>query len=324
MTADPDISFYVEPATWDFDRPELESIRTEVFIQEQGVSADEEWDEDDPLAVHFLARTSDGAGIGTARLTRDGRVGRLAVLPGWRGRGVGDALLRTVIETGKSHQFVELRLAAQTQAVEFYSRHGFAPYGKVFEEAGISHRWMRMHLGPSEEREDSRVRRESGSPLEKSFIDFDGLNELTARMRQVIDYCSNMLVIYSRDLDRRVLDASPVYDAIRELATAAPRPDIRILVQDSTAAVESGHRLINLAHRLPSVIHFRKPPKVHMDYVSAFAISDVSHVLFRPMGDRFEGYLQVNHRLEAKRLMEYFTRVWEESEPDPNLRRLDL
>ena len=86
--------FYIEPATWAFDREAIESIRTEIFILEQQVPEDEEFDRDDPEARHYLARDQENGIIGTARLTNDGRIGRMAVQKSWRGLGVGDALLR--------------------------------------------------------------------------------------------------------------------------------------------------------------------------------------------------------------------------------------
>ena len=93
--------YFVEPATWRFDESAIRAIRTEVFIVEQQVPEDEEWDDDDPTAQHFLALDQTGSAIGTARLTRDGRIGRVAVLKDWRGKKVGDALLRAAVEEGR-------------------------------------------------------------------------------------------------------------------------------------------------------------------------------------------------------------------------------
>lgn len=117
----------------------LARVRRAVFIEEQGVPAAMEWDADDAIALHFLALDAAGAPIACARLCPDGRVGRMAVLPRWRGRGVGRELLRAVIRAARARGQGVLRLSAQTQAVGFYAAAGFVAEGETYEEAGIPH-----------------------------------------------------------------------------------------------------------------------------------------------------------------------------------------
>ena len=84
----------------------------------------------------------DGNPIGTGRLLPDGHIGRMAVLREWRGRGVGTALLRALMEEGRKQGFERLILAAQVQAMPFYEKEGFVAEGDVFDDAGIPHRNM--------------------------------------------------------------------------------------------------------------------------------------------------------------------------------------
>jgi predicted GNAT family N-acyltransferase len=136
-------SFLVKPADWVMDGPVLRAIRTEVFVDEQQVPADLEWDAEDEQAWHVLAITPDGAIVGTGRLLRDGRIGRMAVLKPWRGKGVGAALLAELLRLARAAGMHDLVLHAQTHAIGFYARFGFAAEGETFMEAGIPHRTMR-------------------------------------------------------------------------------------------------------------------------------------------------------------------------------------
>lgn len=139
-------AFQVRRAVWSKDRDFLYAVRHAVFVVEQDVPFELEIDEHDDQAVHFLACDAAGAPVGTARLVAGARIGRMAVLRQWRGRGVGGALLAAAVleaaESGAEH----VELHAQVHAIPFYARHGFAAYGDVFDDAGIPHRAMRRGL----------------------------------------------------------------------------------------------------------------------------------------------------------------------------------
>jgi predicted GNAT family N-acyltransferase len=136
--------FGVRPANWLVDAPALQAVRRAVFIEEQKVPAELEWEDQDALAWHWLAEDTDGRPIGTARLLPTGQIGRMAVLAPWRRRGVGSALLRAVLHDAPRHVAGPLWLNAQRSAEGFYGRAGFAAEGPVFDEAGIPHRAMRQ------------------------------------------------------------------------------------------------------------------------------------------------------------------------------------
>jgi predicted GNAT family N-acyltransferase len=120
-------------------------LRRRVFIDEQQVPEEEEWDGQDPACLHFIAFDA-GQPVGTARLLPDGHIGRVAVLPQARGRGIGLALMREAIETARLKGHTEALLAAQVHALPFYERLGFQTYGQEFLDAGIPHRNMRLFL----------------------------------------------------------------------------------------------------------------------------------------------------------------------------------
>lgn len=127
-------------------RPTLQLIRRKVFIEEQSVPEALEWDELDAQAWHLLACDADGTALGCGRLTRQQKIGRMAVLPPGRGRGVGQALLRGLINQARANGWSQVALDAQLHALGFYAREGFEAYGEVFDDAGIAHRAMRLRL----------------------------------------------------------------------------------------------------------------------------------------------------------------------------------
>ena len=134
--------FSIRIAYWPDDQDLLRQVRKTVFIQEQQVPEALEWDGMDDTAMHLLALDETGRPIGTARLLPSGQIGRMAVLPTWRRRGVGTALLQRLLEQTTKGVWPELFLNAQLSAVPFYTRQGFSAQGKVFHEAGIPHRRM--------------------------------------------------------------------------------------------------------------------------------------------------------------------------------------
>lgn len=139
-------SFLVRRADWDRDREHLRRIREAVFVREQQVPLELEWDSLDEVCLHVLAVDCGGVPIGTGRLLPDGHIGRMAVLASWRRRGVGAALLRELTRMAIEQGFVEVILNAQVHATGFYSRHGFVVEGGQFLDAGIVHVRMRRAL----------------------------------------------------------------------------------------------------------------------------------------------------------------------------------
>lgn len=135
----------IELLGWNEARADAERIRMTVFVEEQRVPPEIEMDDKDAACVHALAYL-DGRAVGTGRLLPDGHIGRMAVLREWRAAGVGSAILERLVDEARRRGMREVVLSAQTHALGFYARHGFAPMGAVFEEAGIAHQAMRRVL----------------------------------------------------------------------------------------------------------------------------------------------------------------------------------
>ena len=140
----------VTTGTWDELGEGAGELRRAVFIDEQRIPAELEWDEHDPTALHAVARNRLGQVIGTGRLVTEApglaRIGRMAVHRTLRGGGHGEAVLRALEAAAAARGDTEVMLHAQRSAERFYARLGYAPHGEPFEEAGIAHLEMRRTL----------------------------------------------------------------------------------------------------------------------------------------------------------------------------------
>jgi predicted GNAT family N-acyltransferase len=159
MSAPMSTPYEVRVAEDPADREACFAVRKEVFVVEQGVPEELEYDALDAVAVHVLAVRDDGLPLGTGRLLHGeaaaartggdrtvGSLGRLAVARQARGLGVGVALVRAIEDAARARGLEAVDLHAQTQALGFYERLGYEAYGPEFPDAGIPHRAMRRAL----------------------------------------------------------------------------------------------------------------------------------------------------------------------------------
>ena len=141
------LDIFIRP--WQEAQKDAFKVRHEVFILEQKVPEDLEIDEFDPVAFHVLAYSNNSC-VGTARLHINsdgfGQIGRMAVLPSFRNKGLGSQIMDVLIETAKSKGISSLILHAQVSAIPFYEKLGFIANGPIFDEADIPHRNMMMVL----------------------------------------------------------------------------------------------------------------------------------------------------------------------------------
>ena len=126
----------------------VKPLRYQVFVIEQKVPEEMEWDEFDEIAWHAIV-TADNQTVGTGRLILDGhiaKIGRMAVQSSRRNQGIGKSILNALIQTAKEKGAQECILHAQTHAIAFYAKEDFEPHGPIFDEAGIPHVEMRLIL----------------------------------------------------------------------------------------------------------------------------------------------------------------------------------
>ena len=298
-------SFQIETIDYATGLAELRAVRETVFVREQQVPLEEEWDALDPLSRHVLARDTAGLPIGTGRLTPEHRIGRMAVLADWRGQGVGEAMLATLMAEARKQGWPAVSLNAQVSAETFYARQGFIPEGERFMEAGIEHQSMRRAL--------------AGSTA------VENLAGAIAATIAVVTQARRHLRIYSRDLDPGLLDNAVVLVALRRFSTRNSGGEIRILLQDAATPQHTQAPLLNLAQRLPSVFAFREVREpVDKAYASAFVANDASGYYFRTLGHRFDGETDLDGAGRARQLREEFGRFWERARPCTEFRALGI
>ncbi|MHB1238380.1 MAG: GNAT family N-acetyltransferase [Gallionella sp.] len=138
--------FTVSLVCWHDGEPLLKSIREAVFIREQGVPAELEWDEFDESCRHALALSQRGEAIGCGRMFSNGHIGRIAVMQQWRKKKVGTAIMEALLDYARAHDYKQVDVDAQTQALPFYRGFGFAEQGEEFIDAGLPHIKMTLQL----------------------------------------------------------------------------------------------------------------------------------------------------------------------------------
>jgi len=144
-------SVAIKTGSWTDLGGDAGSVRAQVFIEEQGIPKEMEWDAADHDGLHAVAYNRLGMAIGTGRLLTHApgvsRIGRMAVNKALRGSSVGRDILVALMATAKARGDTEVMLHAQTSAQGFYALQGFAPRGPVFDEVGIAHQEMFAGMG---------------------------------------------------------------------------------------------------------------------------------------------------------------------------------
>ena len=144
------MSTYIEIADWATLQDAAAQVRVAVFVQEQGIPAEEEWDFEDATALHAVLFDTSGQALGTARLLQPeagiAKIGRMAVLREHRGQGFGQRLLQALIRMARHRDDHQVLLSAQRSAEGFYAQYGFDPVGEPYDEVGIPHVAMCLRL----------------------------------------------------------------------------------------------------------------------------------------------------------------------------------
>ena len=141
--------FNIISGTWTELASYAERIRREVFIQEQNIAEQDEWDAQDQISQHFVVYTIElgkAHAIATARLLANNSIGRVAVLKSHRGQGIGRLLMLKIIDQAKIEQRTFLKLSAQVHAIAFYQSLGFSVQGTEYLDCGIPHVDMTLSL----------------------------------------------------------------------------------------------------------------------------------------------------------------------------------
>ena len=135
--------FRVQSGHWDKLEQDAKFIRKQVFIIEQNIPEEEEWDDQDMISDHFVVYDQDQP-IATARLLQNNSVGRVAVLKAYRGQGIGRMIMLEIIRQAHQQDRKFLQLSSQVHAISFYEKLGFSIQGDAYDECGIPHIKMQL------------------------------------------------------------------------------------------------------------------------------------------------------------------------------------
>lgn len=311
----------------------LRAVRANVFIEEQGISREEEWDGLDEHAVHFLA-TREGTPIGTARLLQSGQIGRMAVLQEYRRAGVGRMLLEAAVAAAATAGRSSVFLHAQRAVEHFYQGNGFVTHGDTFIEAGIAHVHMRRLL-PVAYESPELPDAVSSRPVELiKGVGPDSTAEPLQGEAAFRDATLRCAALTQRHLRIRSVLLDPLLydtDAFAALTSAVARRHaqtfVHLLISDPSILVNEGHRLLALARRLPSKVQIRRPKEAAAESrpdEPACLIADETGILVQPKSGTYAGFVDLQGGALARGRALDFDAAWERSLPIPDLRLLGI
>lgn len=325
------MSLIVNEVGWAVASEVLRLIRGHVFIEEQGVPRELEWDGQDEDAVHFLARLDDAA-VGTARLLLSGQIGRMAVLAQHRRAGIGRLLLQAAIQHARMRGDREVFLHAQRSAEPFYTAAGFFQEGREFDEAGIAHIGMRLVLDlpyetvdlPAIAKSRPRVVR---TPKRSSVLTVTGDVDLAAAVLTVAQSAKRILRIRSVQLARAVFDNAELEAVLSTLARRHAQCQVRILLADPQAFASSSHRLLSLARRLPTPVQMRaarSPGGESLESLPTYVVADDKSVFVQSHSDASSAFVDLAASAQARNLSLEFDQAWDRAGDHPELRELRI
>lgn len=325
------MNVHVVPVPWDSQQHRLRQIRELVFVEEQKVPREIEWDGEDDVCTHILALSESGEAVGCARLMPSGQIGRMAVLPAYRGTGLGRRLLDEAIEEAKRQGMQHVHLHAQTHAAGFYRKAGFLPVGGEFMEAGIPHQAMELELPipfePPAKVVTASIRPETSERAEappSRLRQHQGESDCAGGLREVVELPRRRLAILSQYLDHTLFDDDALIEALSRFARRGPGTEIRVLISDSSGIVGRGHRLVELARRLDSRITIRRIADATPPGEQSFVTWDGLGYFLMPDFREYQALSDAYDPVQARRLEEAFDYLWDRSVPDPELRTLNL
>ena len=327
----------VRIADWETESAALKAIRKRVFVEEQKVPREVEWDGRDDDAVHLVAEDHRGDAVGTARLLPTGQIGRMAVLPERRGFGIGRRLLDAAVDAARDRGETEVFLNAQARALAFYEAAGFRTVGPEFEEAGIPHRRMELPIGIAFEPPVEGPLRIVNADADRSPYEHPALGDCVDAVRmlegegaladaivELAAHARREVLIYSQDLDPRYFDRPELLEALSRFARRHGNARVGVLVHDTRRMIRDGHGLLELARRLSSSMAIRIVHPEMQDRDDTFVLADRTGMVGIPRSSAPAGFTNLNDAPLTRQYANLWNRLNDRSVTDPNLRQMSI
>ncbi len=300
----------VTNVTWVKERIVLREIREQVFINEQNVPVELEWDGLDEQCEHFLAYV-DNEIAGCARLLNGNKIGRMAVLKKFRKQGVGFKLLECIKRYASQKRITKLSLSAQCHAYAFYQNAGFHACSTPYLEAGINHidmdcRVLSQHDGLSQFKfkQDSKTYYSNDSLVTKGYLEL-----MLSQSRHSVIICANNL---SLDIYKQ----PEIIQRIKALAKQNRHFKLQLLISQYHPT-HNDHPLLRLISRLPTFCEIRVHPEPLQDQI----IFDQSASIEL---HQTEAKISFYNKASIDHFLVGFHRTWERAKNPASARRLAI
>ncbi|MGB5734344.1 MAG: GNAT family N-acetyltransferase [Thiohalocapsa sp.] len=314
--------YTIRRANWEQDQEALRNLRQAVFVREQGVPEALEWDGRDDDSLHLIAEAGDGMAVGTARMLTSGQIGRMAVLPEWRDRGIGTRLLAELLRIAHAEDCPARFLNAQIGAMPFYERLGFKAVGDGFDEAGIAHQRMELADAGLPLALDIRTRLLGQSAGLLRLTEPDMLRLAVATMAE---QARRELRLLTPDLEPILYDQAPFLDQVSRLAVdRRGHLPVRILLVDAESPLRRGHRLIELSRKLSSAVQIQAVPAEFTEQSDHYLLADDSGYCLRRFNAPNAALVDFKAAAAVRRMQQGFEQLWAQGTVHVGLRRLHL
>ena len=330
---------HITTVAW-IDGKALRDIRQQVFIEEQRVPEDMEWDSQDESATHFLMFYQQKP-VAVARLLDDGHIGRVAVLRDYRSQGLGAEIMQHVISHAQEMGMQQLNLSAQTHATAFYQKLGFSVCSGEYMDAGITHHDMCWQANDQvdgflpgiEFKSPGRFAIHNPEPAQLSTPAYnhssDGLlpvneSDATTQAAKLVDQCRRRLRIYSPERARWLFNRPSFISACERLIARDSKSRIQVLLQTVDNDFLLGHTLLSLAHRFPSLCEIRCQHPELATHKHVQLMTDADGFFMLPDNRLREGFIREHTPDQVKRWANQFDELWASSHTDSAIRRFLL
>jgi predicted GNAT family N-acyltransferase len=305
----------INTVTWDDAHSELRLIRLKVFIEEQQIPEELEWDSGDQIAIHFLGKEGNRP-VACARLFKDGKLGRLAVLKDCRGNGWGRRILQAAEQYLLDQKKSKLYLDSQANSYQFYFKNGYRPTDNMCWDAGIPHVQMeKLLLNPDPISKtyllgEDKNHYHSGQPAASSVWFQIGSSQ-----------CRREINIQINDLAHPLFHNAACISNLSKFIRESRHTQVRILINKEVPGL-SEHPLLRLQQRMSSRL------KVRTLFMPSNKETNHNQISF----DR-SGYLEFDYkttdcnfsnRISVNRYRIDFEKQWEDSRELVEGRRLNV
>ncbi|WP_158224563.1 GNAT family N-acetyltransferase [Agaribacterium haliotis] len=309
----------IRQANWPEDKDTLRAIRKTVFVIEQGVPEEQEWDEFEESSTHFLASENEFA-CACVRVLQSAphefKITRLAVLEEKRKQGLASALLQHAVCYALNQGAKRIYMHAQSSAISLYKKWAFRSVGQRFEEAGIEHQLMEFDCQCS-----LSIALISGALVQR----LNYPRQYIRHFQTMAEQSRLSLHIISDTLRSDIFSDTKLVDAISALARRDRHSEIKILVKDKKNLHERAGQLIRLCRRLNSKISIQVLNDKQDEPLQSFCIFDREKLLFFNDEASLAGFACYQSKAECKDLLEKFQHAWDhQSSIDPNMAQLYL